>query len=857
METAKVSQQVPPQHFSPTLPFFTAPLRVRMAANASGPSPPTTRVTYQICDQSKQDQNFAVGYLSLLVICMASWKIAALISDNKRGFSLPRGSGCLLTGLVAGTFRLVKATNRICQITVLSHPDSQALDERQAVFFPVNYVCMAFIAYATGSELRIERYRKLFKKILIISSSIVLWVFCVVTAVARVLFSMDSFYPSSEFNPDQTKHDNMQLASAALVGAILTSRSPASAISIIGEMRAKGVFTQLSLGVTIFMYFIVNVVFALMDAIASIIIGNTDSIVVDIGRVFTSLVLSMCLGMLMGVVLYGIAGLRLRMPMKRYLKIRSPLIELYIKAALALALGFAVFFLRMLLNFAQKSYGRHEMKITIVPLLSCLVSGVVVTNFRKCKRADEFSRICKSIAPYVYCSFFTLVGATIDFEAERLPIAGLLGTLRVIGVIIGSYSGGALAREPSRRTKLSPMNYVTQAGVALGFAEEIRARASESDSWLFNYGELGDYIYTVVAMVVVCNQLIGPPLYKLALRLSGDAFIDRIGGTTLITVEGQTPQIQIKKVAWEVRAGPGGSRVAQIVPGRESTKLCRHFDEYQLPPLLGEPSANKSVASFPFICMLEDDQANYEACKLAQRLYGTRRCIVQQNDLHWKAKFNELGGLVLDPDAIVVEPLQQFLGSAQSPAMVLHNDPKCEVVRVFIDQSCAGLTIAQCGLPKEVQVLEVRRMKTAIVPRAFTKVLYDDELMLCGRPSSLADVTAIKKGRVTLLMSPPLGWASSSRLGAGPTHRNSSALTRSLEQMNRKFHSLSTRWFGPGITGPLEDTTALYQVSAFEDEFALFLPGAMKRATLRLSGRKPTRLRKISLGPGEKVSGLG
>lgn len=151
----------------------------------------------------------------------------------------------------------------------------------------------------------------------------------------------------------------------------------------------------------------------------------------------------------------------------------------------------------------------------------------------------------------------------------------------------------------------------------------------------------------------------------------------------------------------------------------------------------------------------------------------------------------------------MVEPLQQFLGSAQSTAMVLHNDHSCEVVRVFIDQMCAGLTIVECNLPKGVQVpvssgsreggdrgrragrwvrvrspsqvVEVRRAKAAIILRAMTKVQFDDEIMLCGRATCLAGVTGIKKGKVTLLRLPP------------------------VKQVSRGHPSL-------------EDTTALYQV---------------------------------------------
>ena len=83
------------------------------------------------------DENFLAGYLTLVVTCMASWKIAFFVSDNKRALSLPRGSGFLLTGLMAGTFGVVKASTKICQITILTHPDGPAFNETNTVFFPV------------------------------------------------------------------------------------------------------------------------------------------------------------------------------------------------------------------------------------------------------------------------------------------------------------------------------------------------------------------------------------------------------------------------------------------------------------------------------------------------------------------------------------------------------------------------------------------------------------------------------------------------------------------------------------------------------------------------------------------------
>merc|ERR1712087_433221 len=125
------------------------------------------------------------------------------------------------------------------------------------------------------------------------------------------------------------------------------------------------------------------------------------------------------------------------------------------------------------------------------------------------------------------------------------------------------------------------------------------------------------------------NQLVGPPFFKLALRKSGEAFIDHIGGTQLVTVHGQEPQIEVKHLSWEVRAGAGGSRVAIIAQKPTVSRLCSKFEANSMVPLLGEPSAKERPSnSLAFISMLEDDEANYQACQLAQNTYGINRVIV-------------------------------------------------------------------------------------------------------------------------------------------------------------------------------------------------------------------------------------
>ena len=51
----------------------------------------------------------------------------------------------------------------------------------------------------------------------------------------------------------------LSLVSSLMIGGILTSRSPASAISIVAEMRANGPFTKMAVGGTCTLYVISNV----------------------------------------------------------------------------------------------------------------------------------------------------------------------------------------------------------------------------------------------------------------------------------------------------------------------------------------------------------------------------------------------------------------------------------------------------------------------------------------------------------------------------------------------------------------------------------------------------------------------
>ena len=53
------------------------------------------------------------------------------------------------------------------------------------------------------------------------------------------------------------------------------------------------------------------------------------------------------------------------------------------------------------------------------------------------------------------------------------------------------------------------MAYITQAGVGLGLAKEVAVE----------FPEFGNPFATIIISVIVLNQIVGPPLFKLAIQL--------------------------------------------------------------------------------------------------------------------------------------------------------------------------------------------------------------------------------------------------------------------------------------------------------------------------------------------------
>ena len=374
------------------------------------------------------------AYQSLFML-VAGFTLVALASKQVgqffTRFKLPLISGFLFTGIIAGPFIFdfisVEASERLRFVDELS---------------------LAFIAFVAGSELYLKELRSRFKSIKLVSISIVLSTFIL---GSLTVFVLADFIPFMRELPVPSR-----IAIAILAGAILVARSPSSAVAIIKELRAKGPFTQTVMGVTVVMDVLVIILFSVNSSIADALLTGLRFNLTFIMLLFVELTAALAGGYVVGRILQQILSSR---------------INHIAKIVGILLTGYAVF--AVFAGIRHFTHDRLPFEVFVEPLLVCMIGGfwlINATDFR-----DEFLKTLHEVGPLIYIAFFTLTGAslTLDILADIWPITLLLVVVRLVGIFIGSFTGGVLAGEPMTHNKVSWMAYITQAGVGLGLAKEV------------------------------------------------------------------------------------------------------------------------------------------------------------------------------------------------------------------------------------------------------------------------------------------------------------------------------------------------------------------------------------------------
>lgn len=632
-------------------------------------------------------QNILLAVASFVIIALAAQQIGRLFTQAK----LPRISGYLFTGIIAGPF-VLKLFSQEATVSL------RFVDE----------VSLAFIAFAAGSELYLKELRSRFKSITWVTAGLVLSAF---TLGSLAMFTLADFIPFM-----QAMATPSRIAVAILAGAILVARSPSSAIAIINELRAKGPFTQAALGVTVIMDVVVIVLFSINSSLADAFLTAISVNLTFVGLLLGELLLSILLG-------YALSkGMRL---------ILSLPINIPFKAGLLLLAGYGVFILSAVLRTASHQY--LSVEILLEPLLICMIGSFLVTNYSPYR--PEFLRILENIGPPVYVAFFTLTGASLmlDILAKTWPIALTLFVVRLIAIFIGSFGGGVIAGDPMRQNRLSWMAYVTQAGVGLGLAKEV---AVEFPEW-------GAAFATVIISVIVVNQIVGPPFFKWAIHMVGEAHVraepsefDGIRDVIIFGLEDQSLALarRLRAHGWQVK-------IAALQNPNPEEIADSDIEIRQLSAISPDALHHLETSSAEAIVAMLSDEENYQICELAYEHFGTQNLVVRLHDYANRQRFLELGAAIVFPNAALVNLLDHLVRAPTAASLFLGVDEDQDIVDVELrNPDLHGLTVRDLRLPLDTLILSVHRRGHTLITHGYTRLERGDQITILGSPESLEQV---------------------------------------------------------------------------------------------------------------------
>ena len=630
---------------------------------------------------------FLITLASFVIVALASWQVGDLFTKVK----IPKITGYLLTGLIAGGFVL----NFIPQ------------EAAQSLRF-VDEIALGFIAFAAGNELFLPELRGRFKSIGWVAGSLVVATFLL---GSTAVFLLAGFVPFMREMPPMSR-----LAVALLAGAIMVARSPSVAIAIVRELRAKGPFTQIVLGVTMITDVVVITLFALSAAMADAFLTETAVSLQFLLLIGIDLVLALLFAYGLFRLLDGILAAR---------------VSLGLKTILVLLSGYTIFLLSDFIR--EYSHANMPFEILVEPLLVCMTAGFLVNNYGR--RRVEFSKILHDAGPTVFVAFFTLTGASLklDVLGQVWPIALALFGVRLVAIIGGSVTGGFLAGDAMHKSKFGWMAYVTQAGVALGLAKEVAVE----------FPSFGDAFATMIIAVVVLNEIVGPILFKTAIMRSGEAHprgetapFDGVRDALIFGLKAQAISLarRLRQHEWQVKlVCTDPQRMAEV----NAPDIDIHVVEDLSLETLQKLDAKNADALVSFL----PDERSYQLCESVYEHFGTETMVVRLQDRTNFARFHKLGALVVEPQTAVVSLLEHFVRSPAGTSLLLGMEEGQDVIDLEVrDPHLDGRALRDLRLPLDVLILSIHRNGHTLVSRGHTQLRLGDKVTMVGPQEKLEEV---------------------------------------------------------------------------------------------------------------------
>jgi Kef-type K+ transport system membrane component KefB len=384
---------------------------------------------------------------------------AYTVGEILGGVGLPKLVGYMVAGIIFGPSGM--------------HTLSSDVLTRLA---PVNQLAVSLIAFMAGAELQWSEVKQRgigYVKILTADMGLTFVVVVGATVALRSSIPVLGDRPTSNV-----------IVFALLLAVVLVAHSPAATLGLMTETKARGPVARTTLGVVLVSDVALVVLFSVVVTACRLVVPPPGT-----GALPS---LSMIVWELAGAVVIGAA----------------------IGGAVALYLRFVVRDL-LLFGIIAAMLGAEIARLAHVELLlTLLVAGFVTENLAREGRGQELREAVERAAAPIFVVFFALSGASIRISdaVAVISIVAPLTLLRAVSIWIGTSAGARWAGIPRSEGRQIWRGLIAQAGVAIGLTAII----------VGVYPELGAALRTIALSVIAINQLIGPILFRRALRTAGE-----------------------------------------------------------------------------------------------------------------------------------------------------------------------------------------------------------------------------------------------------------------------------------------------------------------------------------------------
>ncbi len=622
---------------------------------------------------------------TFLIIVIASNELAKGFQKLK----LPLITGFILIGVIAG-------------------PDILKMIPRESLhkLYFIDEFALAFIAFAAGNEMFLKELRQGLKNIIIMTAA----QFFVTFLVSFGILLLIADYVPFMANQPQA----VLIGISLLMATIFIARSPASAIAVINELKAKGPFTQVALGVTILKDILVIILFTITYSVGQTLISGTGFDAMQLFVVLLELIVSIVVGIIYAKIIVGVFSLKMHQA---------------VEYVLFLLLGWSIYLLSSFVEHqAEHLWHIH---FHIEALLAGIVASFYITNFTKYRL--HLQKVIEVLAPYVYVVFFTKVGADIELIVllKYWKVAVLLFGVRLFAIMVASITGGIAIRDKLKNVLLSWTPYITQAGVSLGLITIVASA----------FPQLGREFETIMVAVIIINQFVGPPLMKWAIVAAGEAHkkeghkFDGIRDVLIFGLENLSINLahQLEKQNWEVKIitdePTDEYNDEQII---EIVKLDE-FDEENLEKI--------GIKQADAVVLLMTDYKNYQIAQTITSYFDVPTLIVRIEDFDMYQKFRQLGALVVEPSTAMVNLLEHFVISPTAASILLGLESEQQTLDIeILNPELHGKPLRDIRLPLGVLVISVTRNGQSILTHGYTRLRLHDVVTVVGKPEQLEQV---------------------------------------------------------------------------------------------------------------------